>query len=32
MLEFEIIQELKPNAEILEPLKNYIHETKKGNI
>ena len=32
MLEFEIIQELEPNAEILEIIKNYIYKTKKGKV
>ena len=32
MLEFEIIQELEPNTEILKIIKNYIYETKKGKI
>ncbi len=29
MLEFKIIQELKPNIEILEIIKDYTYETKK---
>lgn len=32
MLEFEIIQELEPNTEILEIIKNYTYKTKKGKI
>ncbi len=32
MLEFEILQELEPNAEILEIMKNYIYKTKKGKV
>ncbi len=32
MLEFKIIQELKPNTEILEIIKNYTYKTKNGNI
>ena len=32
MLEFEVIQELEPNAEILEIIKNYIYKTKKGKV
>ena len=32
MLEFKIIQELKPNTEILEIIKSYTYITKKGNI
>lgn len=32
MLEFEIIQELEPNTEILEIIKNYAYETKKGKV
>lgn len=32
MLEFEIIQELEPNAEVLEIIKNYAYEAKKGKI
>ncbi len=32
MLEFEIIQELEPNAEILEIIKDYIYKTKKGKV
>ncbi len=32
MLEFEIIQELEPNAEILEIIKDYIYKAKKGKV
>ena len=32
MLEFKIIQELKPNTEILEIIKNYIYKTKNGRV
>ena len=32
MLEFKIIQELKPNTEILEIIKDYNHETKNGKV
>ena len=32
MLEFEILEELKPNAEILEVIKDYTYEVKKGTI
>jgi len=32
MLEFEVIQELEPNTEILEIIKNYTYKTKKGKI
>ena len=32
MLEFEVIQELEPNAEILEIMKDYIYRTKKGKV
>ena len=28
MLEFEVIQELKPNNELLELIKNYTYTTK----
>lgn len=32
MLEFEVIQELEPNAEILEIMKDYIYKAKKGKV
>ena len=32
MLEFKIIQELKPNTEILEVIKNYTYITKNGKV
>ena len=32
MLEFKIIQELKPNTEILEIIKDYNYETKNGKV
>ena len=32
MLEFEILQELKPNIEILEIIKHYNYTTKNGKI
>ena len=32
MLEFKIIQELKPNTEILEIIKNYTYITKNGKV
>lgn len=32
MLEFTVIQELKPNAEILEILKNYTYVVNKGIV
>lgn len=32
MLEFEVIQEPEPNAEILEIMKDYIYKTKKGKV
>ena len=32
MLEFKVIQELKPNAEILEIIKNYTYITKIGKV
>ena len=32
MLEFKVIQELKPNTEILEIIKSYTHITKKGKV
>ena len=32
MLEFKIIQELKPNTEILEIIKNYTYKTKNGRV
>ena len=32
MLEFKTIQELKPNAEILEIIKDYTYKTKNGKV
>ncbi len=32
MLEFEVIQELKPNNELLELIKNYTYTTKNGKV
>ena len=32
MLEFKVIQELKPNTEILEIIKSYTYITKNGKI
>lgn len=32
MLEFKIIEALKPNTEILEMIKNYTYKVKKGEI
>lgn len=32
MLEFEIVQELKPNAEILKIIKDYDFTIKNGKI
>ena len=32
MFEFEIVQELEPNAEILEIIKNYVYTIKNGKI
>ena len=32
MLEFKIIQELNPNTEILEIIKNYTYITKNGKV
>ena len=32
MLEFKIIQELKPNIEILEIIKSYTYITKNGKV
>ena len=32
MFEFEIIQELKPNDEILEIIKSYVYTVKNGKI
>ena len=32
MLEFEILQELEPNAEILDIIKNYEYRVKSGRI
>ena len=32
MLEFKILQELEPNAEILDIIKNYDYAIKNGRI
>ncbi len=32
MFEFEVIQDLKPNDEILEIIKDYEYTVKNGNI
>ena len=32
MLEFKILEELKPNPQIIELIKNYTYKTKKGKI
>ena len=32
MFEFEIVQELEPNAEILEIIKNFVYTIKNGKI
>lgn len=32
MLDFKVIQELKPNIEILEIIKNYTYITKNGKV
>ena len=32
MLEFKVIQELKPNTEILEIIKSYTYITKNGKV
>ena len=32
MLEFKIIEELKPNPKLLELIKDFTYKTKKGNI
>ena len=32
MLEFKIIQELKPNTEILKIIKSYTYKTKNGKV
>ena len=32
MLEFKIIEELKPNPKLLELIKAYTHKTKKGKV
>ena len=32
MLEFKVIQELKPNTEILEIIKNYTYIIKNGKV
>ena len=32
MLEFKIVQELKPNTEILEIIKSYTYITKNGKV
>lgn len=31
-MEFEVIQELKPNVEILEIIKNYAYSIKNGKV
>ena len=32
MLEFKIIEKLKPNPKLLELIKAYTHKTKKGKV
>ena len=32
MLEFKVIEELKPNPKIIELIKNYAYKIKKGKI
>ena len=32
MLEFKVIEELKPNPKIIELIENYTYKTKKGKI
>ena len=32
MLEFKILEELKPNTEILEIIENYTYKTKNGKV
>ena len=32
MLEFKIIEELKPNPKLIELIKNYTYKTKKGKV
>ena len=32
MFEFKILQELKPNAELLETLKDFEYEVKQGKV
>ena len=32
MLEFEVIEEIKPNTEILEIIKSYTYKTKNGKV
>ena len=32
MLEFKIIEELKPNPKLLELIKNFTYKTKKGKV
>ena len=32
MLEFKVIEELKPNPKLLEIIKNYTYKTKKGKV
>ena len=32
MLEFKVIEDLKPNPKIIELIKNYTYKTKKGKI
>ena len=32
MLDFKIIEELKPNTKLLELIKNFTYKTKKGKV
>lgn len=32
MLEFKVIEELKPNPKLLELMKDYTYKTKKGKV
>ena len=32
MLEFKVIEDLKPNPKIIELIKNYTYKTKKGKV
>ena len=32
MLKFKVIEEIKPNTEILEIIKNYTYKTKNGKL